>query len=67
MRIKVRMWLNLDVDPEDYLIPSDGDITEELEDGIREYIHDINGVEIKTRNENIAFKIILFNFFIISF
>ena len=35
MRIKVRMWLNLDVDPEDYLIPSDGDITEELEDGIR--------------------------------
>ena len=48
MRIKVMMWLNLDVDPEDYLIPSDGDITEELEDGIREYIHDINGVEIKT-------------------
>jgi hypothetical protein len=48
MRIKVRMWLNLDVDPEDYLIPSDGDITAEVEDGIREYIHDINGVEIKS-------------------
>jgi|TARA_R100000231_G_scaffold115697_1_gene86155 hypothetical protein len=42
------MWLNLDVDPEDYLIPSDGDITAEIEDGIREYIHDINGVEIKS-------------------
>jgi len=48
MQIKVRMWLNLEVDPEDYIIPSDGDITEELEDGIREYIHDINGVQIKT-------------------
>ena len=48
MQIKVRMWLNLDVDPEDYIIPSDGDITEELEDGIREYIHDINGVKSKT-------------------
>ena len=48
MRIKVRMWLNIDVDPEDYLIPSAGDITAEIEDGIREYIHDINGVEIKT-------------------
>ena len=48
MRIKVRMWLNLDIDPEDYLIPSDGALTEEEEDGIREYIHDINGVEIKT-------------------
>ncbi len=42
------MWLNLDVDPDDYLVLSDGDITEELEDGVREYLHDINGVTIKT-------------------
>jgi len=48
MKIQVRMWLNLDVDPDDYLVLSDGDITEELEDGVREYLHDINGVTIKT-------------------
>ena len=27
MRIQVKMMMNLEVDPEDYLIPSDGDIT----------------------------------------
>ena len=48
MQIQVRMWLKLEIDPDDYLVPSDGDITEELEDGVREYIHDINGVTIKT-------------------
>ncbi len=48
MQIQVRMWLKLEIDPDDYLIPSDGDITEELEDGVREYLHDINGVVIKT-------------------
>ena len=47
MRIKVRMYINLDVDPEEYLMPSDGDVRDEFEDALREYIHDINGVKIK--------------------
>lgn len=47
MRIQVRMYINLDVDPEEYPMPSDGDVRDEFEDAMREYIHDIIGVKIK--------------------
>ena len=48
MRIQVKMFISLDIDPDEYMMPSDGDVTEEFQDAMREYIHDINGVEIKT-------------------
>ena len=36
----------LQVDPEEYPVPADGDVTEDFEDYIRELFHDLEGVKI---------------------
>tara|TARA_A100000172_G_C2994307_1_gene93967 strand:+ start:302 stop:481 length:180 start_codon:yes stop_codon:yes gene_type:complete len=48
MLIQVKMFISLDIDPDEYMMPSDGDVTEEFQDAMREYIHDIDGVDIKS-------------------
>jgi len=45
--IKVKIMLLLEVDPEDYPIPSDGDVTEDFEDYMNELFHDLEGVKVK--------------------
>jgi hypothetical protein len=45
--IKVKILLTLEVDPEDYPIPSDGDVTEDFEDYMNELFHDLEGVKVK--------------------
>jgi len=45
--IKVKIMLTLQVDPEDYPVPSDGDVTEDFEDYITELFHDLEGVTVK--------------------
>jgi len=42
------MFITIDVDGEDYPVPADGQVGEELEDGIQEYFYDIDGATIKT-------------------
>tara|TARA_R100001086_G_scaffold218105_1_gene134616 strand:- start:708 stop:869 length:162 start_codon:yes stop_codon:yes gene_type:complete len=46
--VKVKLFITIEVDEEEYPIPADGQVGEELEDGIREYFYDIDGAEIKT-------------------
>jgi hypothetical protein len=46
--IRVKMFITIEIDEEEYPIPADGQVGEELEDGIREYFYDIDGAEIKT-------------------
>ena len=46
--MKVKMFITIDVDEEDYPIPADGQVGEELEDGIQDYFYDIDGATIKT-------------------
>ena len=43
----VKMLIAIDIDPEEYPIPADGKVSEEIEDGIREYFYDGQGAEIK--------------------
>jgi len=45
--IKVKIMLTLEVGPEDYPIPSDGDVTEDFEDYMNELFHDLEGVKVK--------------------
>ena len=45
--IRVKMFITLDIDEEEYPIPADGRVGEELEDGIQEYFYDIEGARIK--------------------
>tara|TARA_Y100001938_G_C7968342_1_gene368039 strand:+ start:215 stop:376 length:162 start_codon:yes stop_codon:yes gene_type:complete len=46
--IRVKLFITIDVDEEDYPIPADGRVGEEIEDGIREYFYDVEGADIKT-------------------
>jgi hypothetical protein len=46
--MRVKMFITLDIDEEEYPIPADGQVGEEIEDGIREYLYDVEGVEIRT-------------------
>ena len=45
--IKVKIYVSLEIDPEEYIIPSDGMVTDEIEDAMQDLIHDIGGVSIK--------------------
>tara|TARA_R110002020_G_scaffold4096_4_gene18049 strand:- start:270 stop:437 length:168 start_codon:yes stop_codon:yes gene_type:complete len=47
MTIKLKMMVVLEVDAEEYPIPSDGNIAEEFEDTMQDLLHDVYGVEIK--------------------
>ena len=47
MMVQVKLWMQVIIDPDEYPIPSDGDVTEELYDALKEYFHDISGANIK--------------------
>ena len=47
MLVKVRLFLTLEVDTDEFHGPADGDVGIELEDGLYEFLHEIEGVEIK--------------------
>jgi hypothetical protein len=44
--IKVKIICNISVDPEEYAVPSDEDVTEDFEEYIREFFYDIDGTKI---------------------
>ena len=46
--MRVKMFITISVDPEEYPVPVDGQVGEEIEDSIYEYFHDIDGAEIKS-------------------
>ena len=46
--VRVKMFITLDIDEEEYPIPADGRVGEEIEDGIREYFYDVEGADIRT-------------------
>ena len=46
--IRVKLFITIDVDEEDYPIPADGKVGEEIEDGIREYFYDVEGADINS-------------------
>ena len=47
MMIRVKMFITLDIDEDEYPVPADGRVGEEIEDGIREYFYDVDGAEIR--------------------
>jgi len=52
--MKVKMFITIDVDEEEYPVPADGQVGEELEESIQEYFYDIDGANIRnirTRTE----------------
>jgi hypothetical protein len=47
MKIKVKMITTLSVDPDEYPVPSDGNLGAEIEDYITDIIHEVDGLTIK--------------------
>ena len=45
---RVKLFITIDVDEEEYPVPADGQVGEEIEDGIREYFYDVDGADIRT-------------------
>lgn len=45
--MRVKVFVTIDIDPEDYPIPADENVGEEIEEGLREYFYDIDGATIK--------------------
>ena len=43
----VKVYLTLNLDKEDYPVPADGDPSEEIQEAVEEFIHDIDGLKIK--------------------
>ena len=46
--MKLKVFLTLNMDKEEYPIPSDGDVASEIDDALREYIHDVGGLEVSS-------------------
>ena len=46
--VTVKVFMTLQIDDEEYPMPSDGRVDEELEDAIQEMIYDIDGVRVRT-------------------
>jgi hypothetical protein len=44
----VKVFLTLEVDDEEYQMPVDGIIDDEVQDTLQEYIYDIDGMTIKS-------------------
>tara|TARA_R100000231_G_scaffold99888_1_gene74453 strand:- start:322 stop:483 length:162 start_codon:yes stop_codon:yes gene_type:complete len=45
--IRVKIFLTVDVDPEEYPVPADENVAEELEESIQEYLYDVEGIKIR--------------------
>ena len=43
----VKVYLTLNVDEDDYPVPADGDPSEEIQEAVEEFVHDIDGLKIK--------------------
>jgi hypothetical protein len=41
------MFITIEVDEEEYPVPADGQVGEELEESIQEYFYDIDGANIR--------------------
>ena len=47
MTIRVKMMITIDVDTEEYAVPTDGKIDEEIEDYLKESLHDLHGTSVR--------------------
>lgn len=45
--MKVKLFITLDIDPDEYPVPADQNVGEEIEESIREYFYDVDGAEIR--------------------
>ena len=45
--MKVKVFITIAIDPDEYPLPADEEVGLEIADGIREYFYDVDGAEIR--------------------
>jgi len=45
--MRVKVFITIEIDPEEYPVPADEDVGAEIEDGLREYFYDVDGANIR--------------------
>ena len=48
--MQIKVFLTLKIDEDEYPVPVDGQIKEEVNETLQEFIYDIDGMRIKTIN-----------------
>ena len=48
--MRVKVFITLDIDEDEYPVPVDGEVSQEIEEAFNEYVYDVDGMEIKTIN-----------------
>ena len=48
--MRVKVFLTLDIDEDEYPVPVDGEVSQEIEEAFSAYIYDIDGLDKKTIN-----------------
>ena len=46
--MRVKVYITLDIDEDEYPVPVDGEVSQEIEEAFNEYVYDVDGMEIKT-------------------
>tara|TARA_R110002020_G_scaffold40588_1_gene119982 strand:- start:510 stop:668 length:159 start_codon:yes stop_codon:yes gene_type:complete len=46
--MRVKIFLVLDIDEEEYPVPADGMVDEEIEQSLEQHIYDIDGIKIQS-------------------
>jgi hypothetical protein len=46
--VTVKVFMTLQIDDEEYPMPADGRVDEEIEDAIEEMMYDIDGVKVRS-------------------
>jgi uncharacterized protein YggU (UPF0235/DUF167 family) len=47
MTIRVKMMITLEIDTEEYAVPADGKVNDEIEEFVREAFYDLEDADIK--------------------
>ena len=45
--MRVKVFITIEIDPEESPVPADEDVGAEIEDGLREYFYDVDGANIR--------------------
>ena len=48
--MQLKVFLTLNIDEDEYPVPVDGSMREEINETIQEFIYDIDGITVKTIN-----------------
>ncbi len=45
--MRVKVFITLDIDPEEYPVPADENVSQDIQDSIEEYFYEVEGANIR--------------------